>query len=119
MSVAEATDTRRKRSGHATLPVVEIFGPTVQGEGPDAGLPHVDRLVVSPKPPSSGMATSAHAAAYDAFMSRVTAARLTGTVLKIVIFDAVDLDWAVERHREHPELPLYLSAGTDVGFDDA
>src|SRR3954470_4684991 len=39
MSVAEATGTRRKRTGRATLPVVEIFGPTVQGEGPDAGIP--------------------------------------------------------------------------------
>src|SRR4051812_1078469 len=39
MSVAEATGTRRKRTGRATLPVVEIFGPTVQGEGPDAGRP--------------------------------------------------------------------------------
>src|SRR3954470_4973626 len=39
MSVAEATGTRRKRTGRATFPVVEVFGPTVQGEGPDAGIP--------------------------------------------------------------------------------
>ena len=33
---------RRRASGSArpsTFPVVEIFGPTVQGEGPDAGVP--------------------------------------------------------------------------------
>src|SRR4051794_10337522 len=39
MPVATATSTRRRRTGRATLPVVEIFGPTVQGEGPDAGVP--------------------------------------------------------------------------------
>jgi 7-carboxy-7-deazaguanine synthase len=30
---------RRQRGGVSTLPVVEIFGPTVQGEGPEMGRP--------------------------------------------------------------------------------
>ena len=190
-----------------TLPVVEIFGPTVQGEGPDAGKPayfvrfggcdyrcswcdsmhavqpaevranaerlsvgqilnkvdelpdgpelvvisggnpalldltelvaefrhsgkriavetqgsrwrewlaNVDRLVISPKPPSSGMAGPRQFEEMGAFMEK--AASMVASVLKIVVFDHDDLDWAAARHREYPALPLYLSAGTDVGL---
>ncbi len=190
-----------------TLPVIEIFGPTVQGEGPDAGVPayfvrfggcdyrcswcdsmhavdpaevranaehltaeqivtlvtelpagpdlvvlsggnpalldlgalvlafkrdrrrvavetqgsrwrdwlaDVDRLVISPKPPSSGMASPDKLAALQVFMGKVTSA--SAPVLKIVVFDQADLDWAAARHRDHPQLPLFLSAGTDVGL---
>lgn len=190
-----------------TLPVVEIFGPTVQGEGPDAGVPAyfvrfggcdyrcrwcdsmhavdpgevranaqrlttvqivgcikelqsgpelvvlsggnpalldlgalvlalrgegmrvavetqgsrwrawlsaVDRLVISPKPPSSGMAGADELLALQAFMDNVTPS--SSPALKIVVFDGTDLDWAAARHGEHPELPLFLSAGTDVGL---
>src|SRR4051794_20292397 len=39
MPAAPATAPRPRRTGPSTLPVVEIFGPTVQGEGPDAGVP--------------------------------------------------------------------------------
>lgn len=211
MSVAVATEAGRGRSGRATFPVVEIFGPTVQGEGPEAGVPahfvrfggcdfrctwcdsmhavdpvlvrtaaeqlttreivtrvaalpdgpklvvlsggnpalldltdlvaalqkqrfavavetqgsrwrdwlaSVDQLVVSPKPPSSGMAGADKTTGLQAFMGEVVTRRTGGTALKVVVFDADDLDWAAERHREHAELPFYLSAGTDVGLDD-
>ncbi len=192
-----------------TLPVIEIFGPTVQGEGPDAGVPayfvrfggcdyrcswcdsmhavdpaevranaehltaeqivqrvtalpagpdlvvlsggnpalldlsalvvalkrdrrrvavetqgsrwrdwlaDVDRLVISPKPPSSGMASPDELAVLQIFMGKVTSA--SAPALKIVVFDQADLDWAAARHRDHPQLPLFLSAGTDVGLPD-
>lgn len=211
MSVSAPTPVRRRRTGHATLPVVELFGPTVQGEGPDAGLPayfvrlggcdwrckwcdsmhavdpvqvrasaerltageiaarirsllpgpelvvltggnpalhdltelvaelragglrvavetqgsrwkpwlaDVDRLVISPKPPSSGMATARNEAALRAFVARAEAMPTGCAVLKIVVFDEFDLDWAAARHRDHPALELFLSAGTDVGLDD-
>jgi 7-carboxy-7-deazaguanine synthase len=202
-------DPRRHSTGVVTFPVVEIFGPTIQGEGPDAGLPayfvrfggcdyrctwcdsmyavdpvevrahaerltteqiiqrlgelpdgpnlvvlsggnpalldlgvlvdalnragrhvavetqgsrwrdwlaDVTRLVISPKPPSSGMGGPMELEALQTFMSHVTPT--SGPVLKIVVFDQADLEWANVRHREHPSLPLFLSAGTDVGLPE-
>jgi 7-carboxy-7-deazaguanine synthase len=192
----------------ATFPVVEVFGPTVQGEGPEAGQPcyfvrfggcdwrctwcdsmhavdpaqvrqasrlsvtdilarldalpagpdlvvlsggnpallqlgelvdelqsaskrvavetqgslwrdwlrHVDRLVLSPKPPSSGMATSEHYDQLSLFIHHLLIAGRDNAVLKVVVFDEDDLDWAQDLHAVHSELPLYLSAGTDVGL---
>jgi len=204
-----ATETAQRTAEALTLPVVELFGPTIQGEGPDAGVPayfvrfggcdyrcawcdsmhavepaavranserltaeqildglgelpdgpelvvlsggnpallqlgkltlalqdigkrvavetqgsrwrdwlaQVDRLVISPKPPSSNMAGTKELKEFRTFMSHVTAD--TEPALKIVVFDQTDLDWAVERHVEHPELPLFLSAGTDVGLSE-
>jgi 7-carboxy-7-deazaguanine synthase len=210
MLAPSASATRRSTAGVVTLPVVEVFGPTVQGEGPEAGVPayfvrfggcdyrcswcdsmhavdpaevranavrltveqiverldelpagpdlvvlsggnpallelgalvlalrragrrvavetqgsrwrdwllDVDRLVVSPKPPSSGMASVEQLAALHAFMDNVNPD--SGPVLKIAVFDRGDLDWAAARHRDHPQLPLFLSAGTDVGLSEA
>lgn len=209
MPAALAIETLQHSVGGVTLPVVEIFGPTIQGEGPDAGVPayfvrfggcdyrcswcdsmhavdpaevranaerlttgqvadrlgelpegpglvvlsggnpalldldalvvalkqddrrvavetqgsrwrdwlaNVDRLVISPKPPSSGMAGRKELNAFQVFMSHVSDA--SGAVLKIVIFDQADLDWAAARHRDHPQLPLFLSVGTDVGLPE-
>lgn len=209
MLATPATPTRRHAVGAVALPVVEIFGPTIQGEGPDAGAPayfvrfggcdyrctwcdsmhavdpaevranaerltaeqvvrhvaelpagpdlvvlsggnpalldlealvlalrrggkrvaietqgsrwrawlaDVDRLVISPKPPSSGMAGPGEMDAFQAFMSNVTPP--SAPVLKVVIFDQADLEWAAARHSDHPRLPLYLSAGTDVGLGE-
>jgi len=209
MLATPATPTRRHTVGAVTLPVVEIFGPTVQGEGPDAGRPayfvrfggcdyrctwcdsmhavdpaevrenaerltaeqivqrlgelpsgpdlvvlsggnpalldlhalvlalkqdgmrvavetqgsrwrdwlaDVDRLVISPKPPSSGMAGPDELVALQTFMGNVTSA--SAPALKIVVFDQADLDWAATRHHDHPQLPLFLSAGTDVGLPE-
>ena len=209
MLAASAIETPQRPASGLTLPVIEIFGPTIQGEGPDAGIPayfvrfggcdyrctwcdsmhavdpaevranaerltaeqvadrlgelpegpglvvlsggnpalldlaalvlalkqddrrvavetqgsrwrdwlvNVDRLVISPKPPSSGMAGRKELDAFQAFMSHVSDA--SGPVLKIVVFDQADLDWAAARHRDHPQLPLFLSAGTDVGLPE-
>jgi 7-carboxy-7-deazaguanine synthase len=210
MIAVPATETAQRRKAEAfTLPVVELFGPTIQGEGPDIGAPayfvrfggcdyrcawcdsmhavepeavrtnaerltveqilhrlgelsggpglvvlsggnpallqlgklvralqntgkrvavetqgsrwrdwlaEVDRLVISPKPPSSNMAGAKQLMEFRAFMSHV--ASDTHTAIKIVVFDQVDLDWAIDRHVEHPELPLFLSAGTDVGLSE-
>jgi 7-carboxy-7-deazaguanine synthase len=209
MLATPAKPARQHTAGTVTLPVIEIFGPTIQGEGPDAGVPayfvrfggcdyrcswcdsmhavdpaevranaerltveqiiqriaalpdgpdlvvlsggnpalleldalvlalrqgrkriavetqgsrwrnwlaDVDRLVISPKPPSSGMASPDELAALRTFMDKVTSA--SAPALKLVVFDQADLDWAVARHRDYPELPLALSAGTDVGLSD-
>lgn len=209
MGLAPTSETRRAAAGRATFPVVELFGPTVQGEGPDAGRPayfvrfggcdyrcrwcdsmhaveptlvrqserlsvadilerldalaigpqlvvlsggnpallhlselveelriagrqvavetqgslwrdwlgHVDRLVVSPKPPSSGMVGPEHAAQTAAFMEKLASSGAEAA-LKIVVFDYDDLDWAQEFGGTYSHLPLYLSAGTDVGLSE-
>jgi 7-carboxy-7-deazaguanine synthase len=211
MSVAPATPTRPARTGRVTFPVVEVFGPTVQGEGPDAGIPayfvrfggcdwrctwcdsmhavdpaevrvnaqrvtaaeiaqrlsalpagpdlvvlsggnpalldlaelvallktgglrvavetqgsrwqpwlkDVDRLVISPKPPSSGMTEAKHRVQVDYFLGQAHGLEHDVAALKLVVFDDHDLDWAAEQHRTYPDFPLFLSAGTDVGLDE-
>jgi 7-carboxy-7-deazaguanine synthase len=79
-------------------------------------LAAVDRLVISPKPPSSDMATARHARQLDDFYRlAVEAARGYGpawAATKIVVFDDADLAWATQFWRAHPSFPLYLSAGT-------
>lgn len=77
----------------------------------------VDHVVVSPKPPSSGMASSAHAEQLDAFFARLRGARAAAS-LKVVIFDDEDLEWAVKLISRAPDLPIALSAGTDVGLSE-
>jgi 7-carboxy-7-deazaguanine synthase len=75
----------------------------------------VERLTVSPKPPSSGMAGEAHEAQFDAFMHRTAETTAWDrTVLKIVCFDAEDLAWAKAVAGRWPQPDLYLSAGTPV-----
>lgn len=86
-----------------------------QGSLWKAWLGHVDRLTVSPKPPSSGMATPAHQAQFEAFMGQASEAHVWGsTVLKVVCFDEEDLSWAKAVARRWPSLDLHLSAGTPV-----
>jgi 7-carboxy-7-deazaguanine synthase len=77
-------------------------------------LAEVDRLVVSPKPPSSGMATSKHREQLDRFMQEALAATFPEKLaMKIVVFDEADLDWAIDRFCEWPRVEPYLSVGTD------
>jgi 7-carboxy-7-deazaguanine synthase len=80
-------------------------------------LGQVDRLVISPKPPSSGMATTANAAQFARFAKHLESGR-AHAVLKVVVFDGGDLDWAQHLHNAYPHLPLYLSAGTEVGVEE-
>jgi 7-carboxy-7-deazaguanine synthase len=76
----------------------------------------VDSLVVSPKPPSSGEATARNWTRFEGFMHQTQLK--PGRVLKIVVFDWEDLGWALGVHRLYPDVPLYLSAGTDQDADD-
>lgn len=77
-------------------------------------LATVDRLTISPKPPSSAMATAAHAAQFTQFMDAALAAAADHAVVKIVCFDEVDVEWATATANRFPQLPLFLSAGTPV-----
>lgn len=80
-------------------------------------LGEVDFLVVSPKPPSAQVAAKSRSGGLSEFMNRSVAAGVDAT-LKVVVFDETDLQWAAALSRERPE-PLFLSAGTDVGLDEA
>jgi 7-carboxy-7-deazaguanine synthase len=78
-------------------------------------LARVDRLTVSPKPPSSGMATGRRWEQFQRFMHLVADSGATQrTVLKVVCFDAPDLEWAKGIMNGYPGIPLILSAGTPV-----
>jgi 7-carboxy-7-deazaguanine synthase len=76
-------------------------------------LLHVDRLCISPKPPSSGM--PARWDVLDAFLDRAEAGADDLTFLKVVVFDDGDYDYARELHAREAGLPLFLSAGNDAG----
>jgi 7-carboxy-7-deazaguanine synthase len=78
-----------------------------------AWLGRVDRLTISPKPPSSSMATEAHARQFADFMSAATVAA-DRSVLKIVCFNDVDVEWAKAQAACWPALPVFLSAGTPI-----
>lgn len=102
-------------------PAIQDFGPLIalgraagyrfacetQGSVARPWFSDLDTLVLSPKPPSSGELVN-----WDIFSDCVEAGRGAGsTVMKIVVFDSVDYDWAKDAHARHPELPLYLQPG--------
>ncbi len=66
----------------------------------------LDMLVLSPKPPSSGMQTD-----WDMLSECITAGRGAETVLKIVVFDEADYAFARDVAARYPELPVYLQPG--------
>lgn len=77
-------------------------------------LAEVDMLIVSPKPPSSGMATPKHIAETERFMLKAEQVLATHRrAVKIVVFDGDDLEWADDFMVQHPWPGLYLSVGTD------
>jgi 7-carboxy-7-deazaguanine synthase len=80
-------------------------------------LAEVDRLVVSPKGPSSGMDTAEHRDVLASFLTRAREEDAQ-VVLKAVIFEASDIEHARWLALTWPHLPLHLSTGTDVGLAD-
>ncbi|MAE90584.1 MAG: 7-carboxy-7-deazaguanine synthase QueE [Pelagibaca sp.] len=102
-------------------PAIQNFGPLIamgraagyrfacetQGSVPRAWFSDLDTLVLSPKPPSSGETVD-----WSLFAECVEAGRgARETVMKIVIFDQRDYEWAKDTHSRHPELPLFLQPG--------
>ena len=77
-------------------------------------LASLDRLTISPKPPSSGMATERHVARFARVHGRRDRRRATVSILKIVCFDEVDLDWAKDVAGEYP-IPSALPLGRHAG----
>lgn len=71
-------------------------------------LRDVDLLTVSPKPPSSGMAT-------DFNKLSIVLANNKSVDIKVVVFDENDLEYAREVRLRYPQHTMYLSTGTFVG----
>ncbi|RBW62835.1 7-carboxy-7-deazaguanine synthase QueE [Ruegeria sp. A3M17] len=100
-------------------PAIQDFGPLIQ-QGKAEGyafacetqgsiakpwFADLAMLVLSPKPPSSG--EDMDWTAFDACLN----VRPAQTVLKIVIFDDTDFNWARSVADRHPDLPLYVQPG--------
>lgn len=82
------------------------FACETQGSIARAWFSELAMLVLSPKPPSSGQDTD-----WSAFDACLNAAKNTEVVMKIVIFDDRDLQWAREAAARYPGLQLYLQPG--------
>lgn len=102
-------------------PAIQDFGPLIelgQGQGyrfacetqgsiAKPWFARLDTLVLSPKPPSSGETPD-----WSAFEACLEAAQGCGQiVLKIVIFDDADYDWAKDAAARYPGLPLFVQPG--------
>lgn len=90
-----------------------LVGAETQGSVWRDWLASLDRLTISPKPPSSGMATDRRMARFGKFMAAAVSAREV-SILKIVCFDEQDLEWAKALAGGFPAIPLFLSAGTPI-----
>lgn len=86
------------------------FACETQGSVARSWFADLDMLILSPKPPSSQ--ESVDWATFDACL---LAAQGAGQiVMKIVIFDDADYDWAQQVADKYPDLPLYLQPGNLV-----
>lgn len=83
------------------------FACETQGSVARGWFAELDTLVLSPKPPSSG--ETVDWAAFDACLK--AAGDAPDTVMKIVIFDDTDYQWARDAAARYPQLPLYLQPG--------
>ncbi|KAA1177347.1 7-carboxy-7-deazaguanine synthase QueE [Rhizobium tropici] len=83
------------------------FALETQGSLAKDWFAELDVLVLSPKPPSSGMATDW--GAFDDCLRM--ASHKPQVALKIVVFDDVDYAYAREAASRYPGLPLYLQPG--------
>src|SRR3974377_2366684 len=81
-----------------------------QGSMAQPWFADLDWLILSPKPPSSGMVTD-----WDAFDACLDAAKgRPRAVLKIVVFDEADYRYAQAATARYPGVPVYLQVGNPV-----
>jgi 7-carboxy-7-deazaguanine synthase len=86
------------------------FALETQGSVAQSWFSELDWLVLSPKPPSSGMTAD-----WDSVRACVAAAgERAHTALKIVVFDDEDFAFAREAKARFPGLPIYLQPGNPV-----
>jgi len=79
-------------------------------------IQYCQAVTVSPKPPSSGMAGNLNSATLDWYVDNLEPIRHLGIPVlsfKVVVFDRVDLDWALLLHQRYPRVRFFLSIGTD------
>lgn len=81
-----------------------------QGSREKPWIYDVDRLCVSPKPPSSG-----HRTDWGTLGKIMHKCHPERTFLKVVVFDNTDYAYAKEIHLRYPDIPFYVSAGNDAG----
>ncbi|AMN42232.1 7-carboxy-7-deazaguanine synthase QueE [Rhodoplanes sp. Z2-YC6860] len=83
------------------------FAVETQGSVAAPWFAALDWLILSPKPPSSGMTTD-----WDALDACLGAAgQGPRVVLKVVVFDDADFAYAKDLSSRHPTLPVYLQVG--------
>ncbi len=82
------------------------FAMETQGSRSRSWFADLDMLVLSPKPPSSGMETD-----WDMVAACVDAAKEAETVLKLVVFDEADYAYARDAAARFPDLPVFLQPG--------
>ncbi|MDQ3814640.1 MAG: 7-carboxy-7-deazaguanine synthase QueE, partial [Armatimonadota bacterium] len=83
------------------------FALETQGSVARSWFAKLDYLVLSPKPPSSGMKTN-----WRRLEECIAAAGPgTHTVLKVVVFDEADYQYARRVGAKFPSIPLYLQVG--------
>ena len=82
------------------------FAMETQGSVAKPWFEDLDMLVLSPKPPSSGMDTD-----WARVAECIAAAKGAETVLKIVVFDEADFAYARQAAARFPDLPVYLQPG--------
>ena len=82
------------------------FAMETQGSVVRGWFEALDMLVLSPKPPSSGMLTD-----WGLVAECVEAGQGTQTILKLVVFDEADFAYAREAAAMFPQLPVYLQPG--------
>lgn len=83
------------------------FACETQGSIAKPWFSQLDTLVLSPKAPSSG--EKFDWAGFDACLSAAKTAKKV--VMKIVIFDDIDYEWARAASNKYPHLPIYLQPG--------
>lgn len=83
------------------------FALETQGSAPQPWFAALDWLLISPKPPSSGMPTDWHA------LGECVAAAGGGPqcVLKVAVFDEEDYGYARDVAGRYSDLPMYLQVG--------
>ena len=82
------------------------FACETQGSVAKDWFAELDPLILSPKPPSSKQVVD-----WEQFDACIEAAGDAPRVLKMVIFDDRDYDWARDVARRYPDMPLYIQPG--------
>ncbi len=83
------------------------FALETQASRPQSWFAKLDHLVLSPKPPSSGMEFNPQQLA-QCLEKGQNGPHLS---LKVVVFDEADYHFARRVHELHPEIPFFLSVG--------